>query len=289
LTTASSADARRTRCRAIAVGLAAERRRVSSKAAAAAHPERITAFDFSERPTFEPTPLDSSAAGGTLAGADHYSLPPDDGTRCAGEDREVVREEESMKVEAIMKRQVQTCRVDQTLNEAVQIFWDKDCGAVPVLDAEGKLVGMLTDRDVAITAYFRGDALKNVCVADAMARRVLSVKRADDVLDALEVMRTHQVRRLPVVDAEGTVEGIVSLSDLFHAAVTDDHLKAKTLVHAFASICGWREEKRSVVFDVDPKVAASASEPQSALPKRKAKSAKPSKAKAKAKKSVRSR
>lgn len=160
-----------------------------------------------------------------------------------------------MKVEAIMKRQVQTCRADQTLNEAVQIFWDRDCGVVPVVDGEGRLVGILTDRDVAVTAYFRGDSLKCISVADAMGRNVLSVRKSDDLEDALELMRTHQVRRLPVVDPDGRVEGILSLSDFFHAAVKDQHLKPKKLVRAFAAICGWREDKRTVIFDVDLKPA----------------------------------
>lgn len=191
-----------------------------------------------------------------------------------------------MKVEAIMKRQVQTCRADQTLNEAVQVFWDKDCGVVPVVDTEEKLVGILTDRDVAVSAYFRGENLKNISVAEAMGRNVLTVLESDDIEDALELMRTHQVRRLPVVDPDGKVEGIVSLSDFFHAAVKDEHLKPKKLVRAFAAICGWREEKRSVVFEIDLKPAAKAApeaprEPKAALPKSKSKPKSKPKAKSK--------
>ncbi|MCK6446048.1 MAG: CBS domain-containing protein [Planctomycetes bacterium] len=191
-----------------------------------------------------------------------------------------------MKVEAIMKRQVQTCRADQTLNEAVQVFWDKDCGVVPVVDTEEKLVGILTDRDVAVSAYFRGENLKNISVAEAMGRNVLTVRKSDDIEDALELMRTHQVRRLPVVDPDGKVEGIVSLSDFFHAAVKDEHLKPKKLVRAFAAICGWREEKRSVVFEIDLKPVAKAApepqrEPKAALPKSKSKPKSKPKAKSK--------
>ncbi|MBI5431829.1 MAG: CBS domain-containing protein [Planctomycetes bacterium] len=188
-----------------------------------------------------------------------------------------------MKVEAMMKRQVQTCRADQTLNEAVQVFWDKDCGVVPVVDGEEKLVGILTDRDVAVAAYFRGESLKNVCVADAMGRNVLTVRKSDDVEDALELMRTHQVRRLPVVDPDGRVEGILSLSDFFHAAVKDEHLKPKRLVRAFAAICGWREDKRTVVFDIELQPKAKLEVP-TALPTPKSKPAK-----AKASKSTRSK
>ncbi|MCE9594616.1 MAG: CBS domain-containing protein [Planctomycetes bacterium] len=182
-----------------------------------------------------------------------------------------------MKVESMMKRPVATCRADQSLNDAAQVFWENDCGIVPVVDEDEKLVGVLTDRDVTVSAYFRGGSLRNLSIADAMARNVLTVAAGDDVEDALELMRTHQVRRLPVVDAEGRVEGILSLSDVCLAVAKDEGPKPRKLVRAFAAICGWREDRRAVVLDLvlEPKATpAPAPKPKANKVKVKAKSAK---------------
>lgn len=178
-----------------------------------------------------------------------------------------------MKVESMMKRPVATCRADRSLNDAAQVFWENDCGVVPVVDEDDKLVGVLTDRDVTVSAYFRGGSLRNLSIADAMARNVLTVAAGDDVEDALELMRTHQVRRLPVVDAAGRVEGILSLSDICVAVARDEGPKPRKLVRAFAAICGWREDKRAVVLDVvlEP---APVEAPQAPLPKAKRKAPK---------------
>jgi CBS domain-containing protein len=156
-----------------------------------------------------------------------------------------------MKVEQVMTRTVHTCRADQTLNDAARIFWDHDCGTVPVVDADGKLVGMLTDRDVCMSAYFRGDGLRNLWIGDAMARRVLSTRPEDALEEALDLMRTHQIRRLPVVDGDGRVQGILSLSDLFRASASSGEVKPKKLVRTLAAICGSQDDKRAVVIDLD--------------------------------------
>ncbi|MDF1561876.1 MAG: CBS domain-containing protein [Deltaproteobacteria bacterium] len=124
-----------------------------------------------------------------------------------------------MKVEKIMNAPVVSCREDQTLNDAAHRMWSSDLGVVPVLDGEGRLVGMVTDRDVCMSAYFAGRDLSSIPLARAMSRDVVTC-RADEELEVIEErMGTHQIRRLPVVDDEDHPIGMISLADLARFAL----------------------------------------------------------------------
>jgi CBS domain-containing protein len=97
---------------------------------------------------------------------------------------------------------------------AAQIMWEHDCGVVPVVDAERRVVGIVTDRDLCMAAYTKGLALARMRVVDAMQAPVFCC-REEDLPDAIhEAMRTHQVRRIPVVDDSRRLVGMVSLNDL---------------------------------------------------------------------------
>ena len=76
----------------------------------------------------------------------------------------------AMKVEQIMNREVKTCGPHDSLNKAAQIMWDTPCGAVPVVDEQGRPVGFLTDRDVCMAAYTQNKPLTELPVERAMAR-----------------------------------------------------------------------------------------------------------------------
>jgi CBS domain-containing protein len=109
---------------------------------------------------------------------------------------------------------VATCHMDDSLAAAARIMWERDCGFVPVIDASGKLCGVVTDRDACMASYTRGRSLLEIPVAVAMAARVVTL-HADDTLErAHELMRTHRIRRLPVIDAQHRVLGVVTLKDL---------------------------------------------------------------------------
>jgi CBS domain-containing protein len=126
-----------------------------------------------------------------------------------------------MKVQEIMSRPVVTCRTDDTLETAAWLMWTHDCGAVPVLDEQGKVAGIITDRDVCMGAALRGKALRAIAVADTMSRTLVAC-HPDDRLDAAEtLMSDHQIRRVPVVDDEGKPVGMLALNDIArHAAVS---------------------------------------------------------------------
>lgn len=122
-----------------------------------------------------------------------------------------------MNVREVMTSDVETCRPTDSLAQAAQIMWKGDLGCVPVLGDGDRLIGILTDRDICMSALFSGCGLNALVVSDAMSKTVHSCRAEDPVAVAETLMRTHQVRRLPVVDAEEHVVGIVSLNDIARA------------------------------------------------------------------------
>jgi CBS domain-containing protein len=104
---------------------------------------------------------------------------------------------------------------ESSAQDAARMMQDNDCGSLPVVESRNsmKLVGMVTDRDLAIRVLGRGQDA-NTPVREAMTRNISSVQVEDD-LNAIErVMTGQQVRRVPVVDGQGRVVGIVSQADL---------------------------------------------------------------------------
>lgn len=117
----------------------------------------------------------------------------------------------------LMSRDVVTCRIGDTLADAACRMWDRDCGALPVVDGRGAPIGMITDRDIAIACWSHGQAPDKLAVASAMSGTVVSCE-PDTPIDTIELrMRQHQIRRLPVLDGDGRLAGIVSLADVASA------------------------------------------------------------------------
>ena len=126
-----------------------------------------------------------------------------------------------MKVEQLMTRTVRTCHPGDTLNVPAQIMWEHDCGCVPVvMDEEGgaRVVGMLTDRDICMAAYTQGRPLEAIAVSSAMSQRVCSCRPTDALRVALNVLRANQLHRLPVVNADDHLIGVLSLADVAREA-----------------------------------------------------------------------
>jgi CBS domain-containing protein len=128
-----------------------------------------------------------------------------------------------VRVEDIMTREVHCCTRREALGVPARIMWEHDCGSVPVLedDGSGRVVGMITDRDLCMAAYTRNEPLSRMPVRDVMAREIHCCRTDDDESAVHAAMRAYQVRRLPVVDADGRLQGIVSLNDLALQAATN--------------------------------------------------------------------
>lgn len=120
-----------------------------------------------------------------------------------------------MNVRDIMAKQVACCTPQQTLDVIVNMMQDNDCGSIPITDDDGRALGILTDRDIALTCAEKHKALWELCGEDFInGHSVFTCSDDDDVRTALETMRTCQVRRLPVVNRLGHIEGILSIDDI---------------------------------------------------------------------------
>jgi CBS domain-containing protein len=118
------------------------------------------------------------------------------------------------RVRDVMCAAIHTCRGDDPLAAAARIMWERDCGFVPVIDEVGRLQGVVTDRDACMASYTQGRSLLTIPVSSAMATRVVTIQAGDDLARAHELLRTHRIRRLPVVDDDQHVVGVLSIKDL---------------------------------------------------------------------------
>ena len=117
-------------------------------------------------------------------------------------------------------------------------MWEHDCGVVPVVDAEERVLAMLTDRDVCMAAFTQGKPLAELPVSIAASKRVFWVHPHDSVETAERLMRKQQIRRLPVVDERGRLVGLLSLNDLArHAGGRDDDLSTREISQTLGAIC----------------------------------------------------
>jgi CBS domain-containing protein len=121
-----------------------------------------------------------------------------------------------MLVGEIMSRGVRTCEPSDNLAEATNLMWDQDCGVLPVVE-DGKLEGILTDRDICIAVGTRNRRASEITVKEVATRDVKTCTPETDVEAAMLLMRRAKVRRLPVV-TDGRLDGIITLNDLVMAA-----------------------------------------------------------------------
>lgn len=121
-----------------------------------------------------------------------------------------------MKVQDLMVSDAGFCRQTSSLHEAAKVMWERGCGIVPVLgeSVRDEVIGVVTDRDLAMAAYASGRTLQEIPVARAMATRVYSCKPTDSLKAAEKMMRRAHVRRLPVVDDANHLLGVISLTDI---------------------------------------------------------------------------
>lgn len=125
-----------------------------------------------------------------------------------------------MRIQNIMSKPVVVCGQSETLNEAARLMWDHDCGVVPVVGDDGRIAGIVTDRDICMAAYTKGRTLGSIPITEAMSRKVLSCRADDSLESAGRVMTDNQVRRLPVLDGEDRPVGMVSFGDVVRYAST---------------------------------------------------------------------
>jgi CBS domain-containing protein len=119
-----------------------------------------------------------------------------------------------MKIEQLMTRDVKTSQPQESLNRAAQLMWECDVGCIPVVDESNRVVGMITDRDIAMATYLQGLPPGAITLESVTSKKVYTCKPEEDVSVAAQRMQRHRVRRLPVIDAKGRLVGLISLNDI---------------------------------------------------------------------------
>jgi CBS domain-containing protein len=128
------------------------------------------------------------------------ATPPD------GKDAPIVRE--------IMTTDVRSCRPDRTLVAAAAAMHWGDCRFLPVVDDAGRPIGVITDGDICLIGTSDQRPLRSILVSEAMSRAVATCHPEDSLHEVLETMKRRRIRHLPVVDRQGNLVGVVSLTDV---------------------------------------------------------------------------
>jgi len=143
-----------------------------------------------------------------------------------------------MKVQDIMTRDVVSCHKETDIGTAARLMLEGRFGTLPVVDAHGRLAGIITDRDIAMAAATRQRNASHIAVHEAMSQTVRSCFEEDDLPAALKQMEEGRVRRLPVLDASSQLAGIVSIDDIVRRAVDQPGgVSSAQYVNAVTRIC----------------------------------------------------
>lgn len=146
-----------------------------------------------------------------------------------------------MNIQSVMITDVKTCAPTDSLATAARLMAERDCGFLPVIGVPDRLVGVITDRDVCLAIANDRRAPVNVPVSDFMTRTVHGCLDTDDAHVALATMKRERVRRLPVVDRDGRLKGVVSIDDLIlQESGMPGGLSCEATVDALRAICEHR-------------------------------------------------
>jgi CBS domain-containing protein len=156
-----------------------------------------------------------------------------------------------MKVQDVMTSEVKSCRPETNLAAAAVMMLDSDCGALPVVNDENKLIGLITDLDIAIAAATKARLAWEIPVSEVISRKVYSAMPDEDVHAALKTMSHEKIRQLPVANREGVLQGILSLNDVALRAEEEKGRHHPVLTYedamsAVKAICEHRQARRAV-------------------------------------------
>lgn len=117
-------------------------------------------------------------------------------------------------VRDLMTRDVKCCSPDDNLACAAAMMWDNDCGVVPVVDTNDRVIGVVTDRDICMAVATQNRLAADITIKEVMTGRAATCLPEDDISAVLKTMRDNRVRRVPIVNHDGRLQGIVSLNDI---------------------------------------------------------------------------
>ena len=119
-----------------------------------------------------------------------------------------------MELNTVMTANPACCKQDTPLRKVAQMMADNDCGMIPVVDQQNMPVGVITDRDIAVRAVAGGKDTTRASAADYMTTPVRTVGQDSSLADCVAAMEAGQIRRIPVVDGQGKLCGVVAQADI---------------------------------------------------------------------------
>jgi CBS domain-containing protein len=143
-----------------------------------------------------------------------------------------------MKVKDLMTTEVAWCLPDSSLREVARMMVDWDCGEIPVVDDRGSMrpVGVVTDRDIAVRAVAEGRDPRELTAGGCMTSPAVTCGTGDNVTECTELMQRHKIRRVPIVDDQGRLCGIVAQADIARHAAKTETIKVVKEVSASAPV-----------------------------------------------------
>lgn len=147
-----------------------------------------------------------------------------------------------MKVADVMTKDVQSCTSETNLAAAAMQMWNGDCGILPVIDNDDRVIGVITDRDICIAAATNHQDIVDIKVGQVITGEVQSCAPETNVRDALKIFEHARVRRLPVLDKNNKLQGILSMNDIVLRTVGGRDQKPgdvsyADVVNTFKAIC----------------------------------------------------
>lgn len=134
----------------------------------------------------------------------------------------------NMKVRKIMTEKIGVCGPNDPVPAAIGIMWEKDCGIVPIV-AKEKVVGVVTDRDIAIFMASQNRMPGQVILGEMLNGKVVTCRENESVNKVLKKMSKYSLRRLPVVGKKGDLKGMISIADILKASTRKKDLKKKVV------------------------------------------------------------
>lgn len=119
-----------------------------------------------------------------------------------------------MRVKEVMMGTPYYCGSQTNLGSATELMWSANCGFLPVEAPDGKVIGVVTDRDICVALGTRSRLAGDIVVGEVMSGKLFSCAPDDDIHIALQTMKDGKVRRLPVIAKDGSLVGVISMDDI---------------------------------------------------------------------------
>jgi CBS-domain-containing membrane protein len=153
-----------------------------------------------------------------------------------------------------MTSDISVCSPGTNAAAAAEIMWTRNCGSLPIVEDGRGVIGMVTDRDLLIALGTSNRTAAELLVGEVMSRELSFCAPGDDLCDALKIMAQKQLHRLPVVDKDGELKGILSLNDIVLQAGSNGI--AKELLQTMQAIGEHQNQNAAAVVSKKPKKKA---------------------------------